>query len=175
MGDQSLMAAKPEEVEFEVLPPLSRQAGDHELMRILAYLMDNLIRVPGTNIRFGLDPIMGLLPGLGDSSAAVVSSLILLQSLRAGVPRIVQVRMALNILLNALLGVIPVAGDLFSVWFKSNQRNYELLSKHAGAGRRSTTADWIFVAALIGSVLAVAIGLGALIGFALYRLLTLYR
>jgi len=167
--------ADPKPIDFEVLPP--RKAGDApDLSRLIAWLLDDLIPIPGTKFRLGLDPIIGLIPGFGDGSTAAISSMILLNGLRAGVPRIVLVRMALNVLVNSLVGAIPGAGDVFSAFFKSNRRNYELLQRHAGrsASRTSTTADWIFVCALIGGVLAltVAASVGVLyIGYHLLRLL----
>lgn len=164
------MAKKVEEVEFEVLPP---EAGEprSELMRIFAWLLDDLFRVPGTKFRFGFDPIIGLFPGLGDGSTAVVSSVMLVNAARAGVPRIVLARMALNILINSLGGVIPVAGDIFSAWFKSNRRNYDLLLKHSGRRGQSTRGDWIFVAALVGAVLCIAISLAIGLAFVSMKIL----
>lgn len=117
-------------------------------MAFLARLMDSRFRVPGTSLRFGLDPLLGLIPGLGDGASALVSVLLLLKSARYGLPRVVMIRMAVNVLLNAAIGAIPVAGDLFSFWFKANQINYQLLQKHAAPRRRSTVADWIFLLAL---------------------------
>ena len=159
-----------QELEFDVLPA---QEGNPktDLSRLVAWILDDLIRVPGTNFRVGLDPIVGLVPGLGDGSTAVFSSVILLQSLRAGVPRIVIVRMALNILINSLLGAAPGIGDLFSVWFKSNRKNYALLQKHAGTARASTRADWVFVVALISSVVAIGIGVSLFVALVTVRLL----
>jgi len=162
-------------IDFEVLPP--RDGRDvPDLSRLIAWLLDDLIPIPGTKFRIGLDPIIGLIPGFGDGSTAVISSMILLNGLRAGVPRIVLVRMALNVLINSLGGAVPGAGDVFSAFFKSNRRNYELLQRHGGrnATGTSTTADWIFVGALIAGVLAVtmAISIGALfVGYHLIKLL----
>ena len=120
------------EIQMELLPPAPDQKD--EFARVLAYILDDLIPIPGTKYRVGLDPIIGLIPGLGDTSTAAVSSLILVHGLRAGVPRVVLVRMAINILINSILGALPGLGDLFSAWFKSNQRNYLLLRRHsAGA------------------------------------------
>jgi hypothetical protein len=158
-------------VEFDVLPP-NAQPGNSDLSRIVAWILDDLIRVPGTNFRIGLDPIVGLIPGIGDASTAAFSSFILLQSLRAGVPRIVLVRMALNILVNSVIGGIPGLGDLFSAGFKSNKRNYALLQKHARAGRVSTRGDWAFVIALVVGVLAVGITISVLVAVAVIRLVS---
>lgn len=158
------------EVDFDVLPPGTTH-DKTDLSRLIAWILDDLVRVPGTNFRIGLDPVVGLIPGLGDGSTAVFSSVILLQSLRAGVPRIVIVRMALNILINSLLGAVPGIGDVFSAWFKSNRKNYNLLQKHAGTRRVSTRADWVFVIALIGSVLLIGLGISLFVMLATIRLL----
>jgi len=88
--------------------------------------MDNFLRFPGTKLRFGVDPIIGLLPGIGDAASAIISTLALVYAARYRLPKILLVRMALNILINELVGIIPVLGDAFSFWFKSNVRNYEL-------------------------------------------------
>jgi hypothetical protein len=100
-----------------------------------------------------------------------VSLLLIVQSARHGLPRVVLLRMAANVLLNATLGAIPVAGDLFSFWFKANQINYELFQKHAGRRRRSTTVDWLF---LLGLGLALCLIL-ALLFLALATLVSKVR
>ena len=125
----------------------------------IAELMDTAIRIPGTNIRIGLDPLIGLIPGIGDAIAGAIGSTLLVLAHRVGVPRIVQVRMALNVVINAVLGALPGLGDLFSAWFKSNVRNARLLRKHAASAPPSTVVDWGFVAGLIVLILA-AIGIG---------------
>jgi hypothetical protein len=160
-------------IDFEVLPPKkSRDVPD--LSRLSAWLLDDLIPIPGTKFRLGLDPIIGLIPGFGDSSTAVISSMILLHALRSGVPRIVLVRMAMNVLINSLGGAVPVVGDIFSAFFKSNRRNVELLDRHAGTTTRaSTTSDWIFVCALIGGILAIAIAASIAIVYLFYKILQL--
>lgn len=145
-----------------------------ELSRLIAWVLDDLFRVPGTNFRIGLDPIIGLLPGLGDSSTAVFSSVILLHGLRAGVPRIVLARMALNVLINSLVSSVPGVGDVFSAWFKSNRRNVVLLDRHSGTARRaSTRGDWIFVISLVAAVLAVAVATSLFAMFVFYKLFKL--
>ncbi len=131
-------------------------------MRFIAELMDTAFVIPGTKIRFGLDPLIGLLPGVGDAADALISSLLLTRAARYGVPKIILLRMAANVLINTVGGALPVVGDAFSVWFKSNALNYELLRKHAGSPRKSSPADWIFVIGLIaGVVLFIAlVGVG---------------
>ena len=145
-----------QEVEWEVLPPEAKSGKQVEpLFRWIALLMDNLLRIPGTRFRFGIDPLIGLIPGLGDTSSAMVSALALIQAARHGLPKIVLARMSVNILLNELIGIVPVVGDAFSFWFKSNARNYALLQQHTGATRRSTTSDWLFVAAVLGALIII--------------------
>jgi hypothetical protein len=160
-------------IDFEVLPPKSADVPD--LARLVAWVLDDLIPIPGTKFRIGLDPIIGLIPGFGDSSTALLSSMILVHGLRAGVPRIVLVRMAINVLVNALVGAIPGAGDVFSAFFKSNRRNYELLQRHLGKNLKqtSTVSDWIFVSALIGAILALALAASITVAFVCFHLFKL--
>jgi Domain of unknown function (DUF4112) len=159
------------EIQMELLPPAPDQKD--EFARLLAYILDDLIPIPGTKYRVGLDPIIGLIPGLGDTSTAAAASLILVQGLRAGVPRVVLVRMAINILINSILGALPGLGDLFSAWFKSNQRNYLLLRRHSAGARASTVSDWVFLIALLVVVLAVAVIMALAIAFMAYRMASL--
>jgi hypothetical protein len=160
-----------QEIQMEVLPAESDRKD--EFARVLAYILDDLIPIPGTKYRVGLDPLIGLIPGLGDGSTAALSSLILVHGLRAGVPRVVLIRMAFNILINSILGALPGIGDLFSAWFKSNQQNYRLLKRHSAGSRVSTTSDWIFLIALLAIVLTVALAVALAIGFMAYRLVSL--
>jgi len=150
--------------EWELLPPEEKEkrAAVDPLFKWVALIMDNVLRVPGTNLRFGLDPLIGLLPGIGDTASAVVSAFALIQAARAGVPKILLARMAANVLINELIGIIPGIGDAFSFWFKSNARNYELLKRHAAAPHRRTKSDWIFVIVVLG-VLAVIVVTGIIV------------
>lgn len=147
---------KAREIEIdEVLPKGARiSAKDDPLIAFLARLMDDQFVIPGTTIRFGLDPLLGLLPGWGDSATSLVSALLILKSARAGVPKIVIARMALNVLLNAAIGAIPGLGDAFSFWFKSNAKNYALHQKHAGTARPPAFRDRLFVALILGGLIA---------------------
>lgn len=152
---------KAREIEVEVVSadePLRRGADADPLIAFVARLMDSVFTLPGTRIRFGLDPLLGLLPGFGDSASALISVLLICRSVRYGLPRIIVARMALNVFLNAALGAVPVFGDAFSFWFKSNAKNYALLQKHAGTRRGSTRSDWTFVVAVIvGLILAITL------------------
>jgi hypothetical protein len=152
--------------EWEVLPPENRQSrrlsGLEALFRWLALIMDDFLRFPGTKLRFGLDPIIGLLPGIGDMASAIVSAVALVQAARYGLPKILLTRMAMNILINEVVGIIPGLGDAFSFWFKSNVRNYELLQRYSAAPARSRRGDWIFVIAVL-SLLFVIVCAGLIV------------
>ena len=136
--------------------------------RFLAELLDQRFRIPGTSIRIGLDPIIGLVPGIGDTFANLAGSAILFIGAKFNLPKVVLLRMALNIAINTLIGAIPFFGDLFSIWFRSNVRNVQLLERYASQQRQSAAiSDWLFVFAVIGGLLllliAALIGLGWLI------------
>jgi hypothetical protein len=158
------MHANPRRLRVERIPePVAPE------LEMLSHLMDNAFQVPGTNIRFGLDPILGLVPGIGDFASMLVSALILASAVRYGVPRITLIRMALNTGLDFVVGAIPVVGDAFDVWFKSNQRNLELLQRRAAAygpaRQRATTADWAFVLMLVAILIGLLAGSIAFIWF----------
>jgi hypothetical protein len=114
--------------------------------------------VPGTDIRIGLDPIVGLIPGFGDAVASLAGSMILFLAAQLHVPKIVLVRMSVNIALNGAIGSIPLLGDVFSVWFQSNVKNVELLERHVEEERLSTLADWAFVIGLLLGIVGVFVG-----------------
>lgn len=103
-----------------------------------AWLLDNSIKIPGTSWRIGLDGIIGLIPGIGDLAAGGLSTYILYQALKLKVPRAIIARMALNVLLESVIGVIPILGDLFDFVFKANQRNVNLMRKYVLNPRDTT-------------------------------------
>lgn len=130
------------------------------LARLLAQLLDRSIRIPGTDIRIGLDPLIGLIPGIGDAVAGLAGSMILFLAAQLQAPKIVLVRMSVNIALNGMLGAIPLVGDLFSVWFQSNVRNVALLERYiATSERESTFGDWAFVLGLIFVIMSLFAGM----------------
>lgn len=151
------------------------KAGESERSTsgFVASLMDDFIRIPGTDIRIGLDPILGLFPGLGDTVASFVGVAIINEAGRRGVSRKVLIAMALNILANAAVGAVPVVGDLFSVWFKSNRRNHDLLQKALStqmspaereeAFRNSSSFAILLIAGVILGVVLIIIGSLALL------------
>ena len=116
----------------------------------LAKILDTTVRIPGTGIYVGLDPLLGLIPGFGDMLANLIGTVILILAARLQVPRIVVARMSLNLMINGTIGTIPILGDLFSVWFRSHARNAVLLREAATKPNRSNQGDWIYVAGIIG-------------------------
>lgn len=95
--------------------------------KFIAYLLDECIRIPGTQIRIGLDPILGLVPGGGETVSSVVGAFLLADASRRGIPFRTLFKMGGNLLVNATIGALPGVGDLFSAWFKSNSRNFDLM------------------------------------------------
>ena len=145
------------ELEWEVLPPEDRQRRNsvESAFKWVAVLMDRLIQIPGVKKRLGLNPILDLIPGFGDIAAALVSVSVLAYGIRRGIPKILLGRMALNVLINEIVGIIPIVGSIFAFWFTANSRNYELLRAHLDTPRRSTKGDKIFVGAVLGLVIFV--------------------
>ena len=146
-------------LEWEVLPPEDRhhRLAAEPIFKWVALIMDRLIRIPGVKKRLGLNPILDLIPGFGDIAAALVSVSVLGYGIRRGIPKILLGRMALNVLINEIVGIIPVVGSIFAFWFTANTRNYELLREHLDAPNRSTKSDKIFVGAVLGLVVFVII------------------
>lgn len=126
-------------------------AADRALpaLRKWAVLLDSAFQVPGTKLRFGLDPIIGLLPGAGDLVTGFFSVMILLHAVRLRIPKVVVARIAINTGLDLIAGAVPLLGDLFDAGFKANLRNLSLLERHAHTGIPGSRADYLFVAACI--------------------------
>lgn len=131
----------------------------------LSWLMDDLIRVPGLGWRFGLDAIVGLIPGFGDTATTLVSFYILASAVRYRVPKVTLLRMGMNIGIDYLVGSLPLVGDIFDAWWKSNQMNVELLSKRAtvsaSEARKGKLSDWLFVGLIILLLAGLAVGAAA--------------
>jgi len=123
--------------------------------------MDDLFRVPVLGWRFGLDALIGLVPALGDTTTTLVSFYILGAAVRYGVPKITLLRMGLNIGIDYLFGSLPVIGDLADAWWKSNQKNIELLRRRATVSpeqvREGSASDWAFVGVIIVGLTALAL------------------
>lgn len=143
-----------------------RSVKIEESLDRLSWLMDDLIRIPGINWRFGLDALVGLVPGFGDTVTSLVSFYILASAVRYRVPKVTLLRMGLNIGIDYLVGSFPFVGDLFDAWWKSNQMNVALLSKRAtvsaSEARQGQLSDWLFVALIIFVLAGLAIGSAAL-------------
>lgn len=128
---------------------MATTAPQFERLRRWSYLLDSAFRIPGTNIRFGWDPIVGLIPGIGDLSSPAFAALLLTQALRMRVPRIVMGRMLINAGVDALLGFVPVLGNIVDVGWKANARNMALLERHAEPGVPPRRSDVLFVYGVI--------------------------
>jgi hypothetical protein len=118
-------------------------------LRGLEILLDEAFRIPGTEIRFGIDGIIGLVPGLGDVMAGLLSLVIPIAAWIRGVPYVTLARMAVNLGIGVLVGSIPVLGDIFDVFWKANRRNYRLMQLHLREPRRHGWRDWAFLGVLV--------------------------
>jgi hypothetical protein len=143
-----------------------RAAKIDDSLERLSWLMDDLIKVPGLNWRFGLDALVGLIPGFGDTATSLVSFYILVSAVRYRVPKITLLRMGINIAIDYLVGSMPVVGDVFDAFWKSNQMNVALLSERAtvsaSEARKGKLSDWLFVGLMIALLVVLAIGSAAL-------------
>jgi hypothetical protein len=119
----------------------------------IARLMDSQFQLPGTRFRFGLDPLLGLVPIVGDLSTTVVSVALLLTMLRHGASGAVVVRMGLNILIDSIFGAVPIIGNLFDFAYKSNERNVALLRRHYAEGRHAGSGKGLVVLLLVAFVI----------------------
>jgi hypothetical protein len=160
-----------------VSPPGSWQRLDPEL-EWLARWMDSAFEIPGTRIRFGLDALIGLVPGLGDLVTMLVSLYILNAARRYGVARITLARMAMNVGIDLVLGAIPFVGDVGDVFWKANEKNVALLRRHLNSTpeelRRSRSGDWLFVAGLLAGLFVLLAACIAATYFAVVWLVQLF-
>jgi hypothetical protein len=138
--------------EPEILSPRrppARGLTDEQLNH-LAGVLDDIFHIPGTKIRFGLDPIVGLVPGLGDIITGLLSFLIVFAAWQRNLPKIAISRMVANIAIDTLLGSIPIVGDVFDTVWKSNRMNYNLLVRYRVGARTGLLArDWLFFLLLL--------------------------
>ena len=152
--------------EARRIPPAER---DDKSMRQLAMLLDQFVRVGP--VSFGLDGILGLIPGIGDALSSLLSAFIVMKAAQDGVPRATLARMVANVAIDSVLGAVPILGDLFDFMFKANLKNMQLYEQSM-KGTRKAGGDWVFVAAVIVIVLAllaIPVILGA---YVLIRLLS---
>jgi hypothetical protein len=157
--------------------PVTRVSTDKSLDN-LGWLMDDLFRVPVLGWRFGLDPLIGLIPGFGDTATSLVSFYILVNAVRYGVPKITLLRMGLNFGIDYALGSVPVVGDFFDAWWKSNQRNLDLLRKRATVSpeeaRAASAGDWLFVGGIIVGLIGLAVASFFISVYLMFRLLEFF-
>jgi hypothetical protein len=141
-----------------VLRPLTPEVARRlDALRAMKRWLDEAFRVPGTEIRFGWDPLIGLLPWAGDLITALMSCAIVLQAHHMRLPRVVQLRMLSNVAIDLVVGAVPFFGDVADVFWKSNSKNFALLETHAYEVRSPSAGDWLFVAGVIAAILAVAL------------------
>lgn len=136
------------------------EPGASALSRRIAQVLDTFLKIPGTSARIGLDPIIGLIPGVGDAISTFMGGVIMAEALRRRVPGTLLLRIGGNMLLNASIGAIPVVGDLFSAWFKSNSKNHALLHAFLQGNPNPPTdpqSKWVMVGFVVFLLLLVGL------------------
>ncbi len=127
-----------------------------EALRSLKRILDEAFRVPGTKVRFGWDALIGMIPWAGDVVTALFGCAIVVQAHQMRVPRMIQLRMLINIAIDLLVGIVPFVGDVADVFWKSNSKNFALLERHASAAVPPSRGDRIFVTGVVAAVVLVA-------------------
>jgi len=168
----------------EIISPRgARQAGsswraqaasgvfDNEHLDILSHLLDDFIRIPGTPIRFGLDGIVGFVPGIGDVLGGLASTIIIVAAWVRGVPPITIARMVLNVAIETAAGSIPLLGNFFDIAWRANRRNYKLLEGSIADPRRHTFASWLIFGCVAALLLAIMLLPTLLLGWVLAHML----
>lgn len=128
-----------------------------DLLRRWARIFDSAFHVPGTRFRFGLDPLIGLIPGIGDVVSPIFGVMIIWHAASLRVPKVVLARMVINAVVDAVVGAIPIVGDAIDFVWRSNEWNMALLERHAMPGQRATSGDWLFVILCVMVVLLAAL------------------
>lgn len=136
--------------------------------------MDDMFRVPVLGWRFGLDALIGLIPGFGDTATSLVSFYILAAAVRHRVPKVTLLRMGLNIGIDYVVGSLPLVGDVLDAWWKSNHKNLDLLKRRATVSaeeaRAGSASDWLFVGGIIVGLIGLAIASAFVSLYLLYKL-----
>jgi len=152
----------PEKVHIpEVIEPDEKLPRDLVALRRFALWMDEAFTIPGTRFHIGADALLGLIPGIGDMIGGVLSTWIIAGALRHRVPARVIVRMIFNVVLDLLLGAVPVAGDVFDFLYEENMKNMRLLEKHRDRRRPPRTSAGI--AFVIGGIFLLILCISILI------------
>jgi len=145
--------------EPEIIPPGSAARESRladESLETLTRLLDDVFCIPGTNIRFGLDPLIGLIPGIGDLITSIASFLIIFAGWQRGLPRVTITRMVANVAIDTLIGSVPLLGDMFDAAWKSNRMNLKLLQRPSTAGHKNTLIDALFLGGIALVLLVLA-------------------
>jgi uncharacterized protein DUF4112 len=135
-------------------------------VRFVARWLDEAFRIPGTDLRIGLDPLVGLFPGIGDVATTVAAAYVVVAGWRLGAPAVLVARMGLNLAIDALVGAVPLLGDLLDAGFKANTRNARLLEAWLAAPGETRRASGLLVAGVLVGAFAVI----AAVAFATFRL-----
>jgi Domain of unknown function (DUF4112) len=143
-------------------------------IRQLSYVLDEAIQIPGTNKRIGLDPIIGLFPGGGDTVSMLLSAYIVVEAALLGLPKATLLRMVLNIAIDALTGTIPVLGDLFDTVSKANTRNLKLVDAHVNQPHFQAKVDRFFIIFLVLVLALMIASFAALIALLISLIKTLF-
>ena len=145
-------------------------------LEVLSQLMDNQFRLPILGWRFGLNAIIDLIPEFGDITTTIIALYVLVSAVQYRVPKITLLRMGLNIAIYFVVGLVPLVGDLFAVWWKPNIRNLNLLRRRAtvsaAEARQARTSDWLFVAGIVTLLLGLLFGSLALAVFLFWYVAT---
>jgi len=131
----------------EILRPRSAKGGaafSDENLDYLSHLLDDFIRIPGTPIRFGLDGIVGFIPGIGDILGGLASTIIIIAAWVRGVPKVTVARMVVNVAIETAVGSVPVVGNLFDIGWRANRRNYKLLEGSIREPEKHSASSWLF-------------------------------
>ncbi|NET31507.1 MAG: DUF4112 domain-containing protein [Cyanothece sp. SIO1E1] len=147
------------------------QSSGLKRIRVLSHILDNAIPIPGTRYRIGLDPILGLIPGGGDVLGAILSIYIVIEAARFGLPRATLIRMVFNLLLETVVGALPILGDIFDVAWKANARNMTLLETHLANPHPNQAADRRFLTLLLAGLALTLVGVIILAGLILVLLI----
>jgi hypothetical protein len=142
--------------------PIEAQTSSIRRLRRLSYLLDDVIRIPGTPYRIGIDPLLDVLPIGGDFLGTAFSVYIVLEAARLGVPRAALVQMVLNILLDTVISTVPVLGTVVDATWKANRKNIALLQEHLDIPQPGKKADWLFIALLLGGLLLAVVVMAAI-------------
>ena len=159
----------------EIISPRTKRGGkmfDDEHLDILSHILDDFIQIPGTSIRFGLDGIVGFIPGVGDAIGGIASCIIIVAAWVRGVPSPVLARMVANVVIEVVVGSVPVMGDVFDIAWRANRRNYALLTGCKFEPRKHTRQSWLFLGALCAFLMALVIVPTLLVAWLLMHLMS---